>query len=228
MTAISSAQPLRSFRVLSALLCYPEQELLDALASLPALLDAECALPAVERTALDGFIAQLGRMALLDAQERYVALFDRNRSLSLHLYEHVHGESRDRGQAMVLLATLYQLHGLRIEANELPDYLPLYLEFLSLLPERAARSLLAEAVHVIAALSEKLEARRSPYASVMRAVQALAARPAREEAIAAVRGRLDPEADSLAALDRQWEEEAVRFVSAAEPGGAAPAAACGA
>ena len=199
---------MSTFRLLSALLCYPEQELMDALLS---LIEMETA------PELQAFMRELAAMDLLDAQERYVALFDRNRSLSLHLYEHVHGESRDRGQAMVRLATLYELHGLTIEAHELPDYLPLYLEFLSLLPERIARSLLAEAAHVIAALAEKLEARRSLYAAVMRAVLALADRVPDTEAVAEVRGQLAPEQDSLAVLDRQWEEEAVRFTAAGSP-----------
>ena len=199
---------MSTFRLLSALLCYPEQELMDAL---PSLIEMEAT------PELQGFMRELAAMELLDAQERYVALFDRNRSLSLHLYEHVHGESRDRGQAMVRLAALYQLHGLAIEAHELPDYLPLYLEFLSLLPERAARSLLAEAAHVIAALAEKLEARGSCYAAVMRAVLALAARAPDVDAVADVRGRLAAEQDELAVLDRQWEEEAVRFTAAGAP-----------
>ena len=205
---------MQTFRILSALLSYPEQELLNALPEFADVLDSEKMLPAPARRALGKFIADLGASDLLDAQERYVALFDRNRSLSLHIYEHVHGESRDRGQAMVRLATLYRLHGLEIGANELPDYLPLYLEFLSLLPERTARSLLSEAAHVVAALAEKLEARRSPYAAVLRAVEALAARPPDSDAIDDVRGRLNPDADNLATLDRQWEEEAVRFTAA--------------
>lgn len=205
---------MQTFRVLSALLCYPEPELLDALDELSEVLDTERALPYAARRALDGFMARLGDTDPLDAQERYVALFDRNRSLSLHLYEHVHGESRERGEAMVRLATLYKLHGLHIAANELPDYLPLYLEFLSLQPDTAARSLLAEAVHVIAALADKLEARNSPYAAVLRAIEALAARPADVEAVEEVRGKLDPVADDLATLDRQWEDEVVRFTAA--------------
>jgi nitrate reductase molybdenum cofactor assembly chaperone NarJ/NarW len=205
---------MQTFRVLSALLCYPEPDLLDALDELADALDTECALPSTARRALGEFMTQLGAADPLDAQERYVALFDRNRSLSLHLYEHVHGESRERGQAMVRLGTLYNLHGLHIAANELPDYLPLYLEFLSLLPDEAARSLLAEAVHVIAALADKLEARGSNYAAVLRAIETLAARVASAAAVQEVRGKLDPAADDLATLDRQWEDEMVRFAAA--------------
>lgn len=208
---------MHTFRILSALLAYPTRDLLDGLDTLPPLLDAEALVPTAERRALARFITRLGHASLLDAQEVYVSLFDRNRSLSLHLFEHVHGESRQRGQALVRLAALYQLHGLEIAAHELPDYLPLYLEFLSLLPEETARSLLAEPAPVIAALAGKLEDRGSDYAAPMRAVVALAGRTPDAHAVSTLRDRLPPDADNLAALDAAWEEEAVRFVASASP-----------
>ncbi|HEY0420087.1 MAG TPA: nitrate reductase molybdenum cofactor assembly chaperone [Acetobacteraceae bacterium] len=214
---------MQSFRILSALLSYPEGELLEALSSFAPVLAEEGLVPA---GALDRFIAELASLPELDAQERYVGLFDRNRSLSLHIYEHVHGESRDRGQAMVRLAELYRLHGLEVSAAELPDYLPLFLEFLSQIPPRAARSLLADAAHVLVALRGKLETRGSLYADVIRAAEQLAARAPQPHAVAEVLAALDEGADTLAALDRQWEEEAVRFAAS---GGTAAAdvAACG-
>lgn len=218
---------MQTFKVLSALLAYPEPELLIHVDELAAVLEQEALLPLRHQRALAAFVAELGRLDPLEAQERYVTLFDRNRSLSLHLYEHVHGESRDRGQAMVQLREVYHLHGLEISASELPDYLPLFLEFLSLLPVKAAVSLLAEAGHVVAALREKLEQRHSPYAAVMAAVEALAAKPAERAAVEEVLAMLKPEADALEALDRQWEEEAVRFTAAGAPDGAATASGCG-
>ena len=218
---------MQSLRALSALLCYPTAEMMAALDEVGAVLRADPVLPAERLAAVDGFIAELRALPLLDAEERYVALFDRNRSLSLHLYEHVHGESRDRGQAMVRLATLYAMHGLEVSARELPDYLPLYLEFLSQVPERAARSMLAEAAHVVAALATKLEKRRSGYAAVLRAVEALAARPPRGEAVTEALTALDSGGDSATALDAAWEEEAVRFNAGAAVNDMAGAAACG-
>ncbi|GGF43430.1 nitrate reductase molybdenum cofactor assembly chaperone NarJ [Aliidongia dinghuensis] len=216
-----------TFKVLSALLAYPEPALVTEADRLIAVLEQEALLPPEHRQAIARFIDGLAGMAPLDAEERYVALFDRNRSLSLHLYEHVHGESRDRGQAMVQLAELYRLHGVEIDARELPDYLPLFLEFLSMLPLPAASSLLSEAVHVVAALTKRLTERSSPYAAVTAAVAALAARPAERAAVADVLEMLKPEADSLESLDRQWEEEAVRFSAAGGPDRAAVAASCG-
>jgi len=218
---------MQTYRILSALLCYPEQDLLDAVAEFAPVLDSEALLPADIRAAIGAFINQLAATDLLDAQERYVALFDRNRSLSLHLYEHVHGESRDRGQAMVRLNTLYQLHGLDVTSRELPDYLPLYLEFLSQMPDRAARSMLGEAVHVIAALRRKLEKRNSPYAVLLHAAESLASGPAQSAAVQQAMAALDSAADNPDSLDREWEDEAVRFTAnqSATAGGMAPA--CG-
>ena len=217
---------MKTFKVLSALLTYPHPALLAHAGELDVALESEALLPADDRRAIGQFLADLARLDLLDAQERYVALFDRHRSLSLHLYEHIHGESRDRGAAMVELAALYRLHGVAIGANELPDYLPLFLEFLSLLPLKAAASLLAEAVHVVAALRLRLAERGSDYAAVLRAVERLAAKPAERAAIDEVLAMLKPEADSLAALDSQWEEEAVRFAAADAPERRAAAASC--
>jgi nitrate reductase delta subunit len=218
---------VKTFKVLSCLLAYPEPALLASGAELTAAIADEGLLPAAHQTAVMTFLADLTALDPLEAQERYVALFDRNRSLSLHLYEHVHGESRDRGQAMVQLGEIYRLHGVEIDAQELPDYLPLFLEFLSLLPLKAAASLLSEAVHVVAALQEKLTSRASPYAAVMAAIVALAAKPAERAAIEEVLAMLKPEADSLEALDRQWEEEAVQFTAARAPDQDAAAPGCG-
>ena len=208
---------MRTFKVLSALLSYPTAALFEALDDVPLVLDEEALLPRGGRHAVAHLVDRLQQGVLLDAQEAYVGLFDRNRSLSLHLFEHVHGESRERGQAMVRLAALYRLHGFEIAAHELPDFLPLYLEFLSQLPEAAARSLLAEAAPVIVALDEKLRARGSDYAAVTGAVAALAARRADPAKVAEAAARLAPAADSLAALDAAWEDEAVRFTAAAAP-----------
>ena len=218
---------MKTYKALSALLTYPEPALLASTDELAAALAGEDLLPAAHQTALRKFLAELAALDPLEAQERYVTLFDRNRSLSLHLYEHVHGESRDRGQAMVQLGEIYRLHGVEIDAHELPDYLPLFLEFLSLLPPKAAASLLSEAVHVVAALRERLAKRGSPYAAVMAAIVALAAKPAERTAIEEVLAALKPEADSPEALDRQWEEEAVRFTAAGGPDRAAIASGCG-
>src|SRR5574340_957832 len=105
--------------------------------------------------------------------ENYVAVFDRNPSHSLHLFEHIHGESRDRGSAMVALLEEYWKRDFDASASELPDYVPLFLEFLSLLPADEALELLGDAVHVIATIGRKLDANGSPYATAFQVLEAL-------------------------------------------------------
>lgn len=205
----------RTFKVFSALLAYPTAELKDAAAAMRETLDVEKMISRPIRRALDTLLLEIEANDLYDLQERYVLLFDRTRSLSLHLFEHVHGESRDRGQAMIDLQNLYAEKGLEISTSELPDFVPLFLEFLALLPRSDAYEMLGQPVHILAALAERLRKRKSPYESVFRALIALAAAKPKGEEIAAVLREPDPEADDLAALDAAWEDEPVRFGPAA-------------
>jgi nitrate reductase delta subunit len=199
-----------TFKVLSALLVYPEQELIDCLDEMAAVLEAEAVLPEVERRTLEALIADLRCADLMDVQARYVALFDQSRSLSLHLYEHSHGESRDRGQAMVNLLQHYRANGLEPGTSELPDFLPLFLEFLSTLPASEARPLLGQALPVVALLRARLEKRGASYGAVFQAIEALASQRADAAAIREVVAAEVPD-DTPEALDRAWEEAPVTF-----------------
>lgn len=151
-----------TFRALSALLSYPQGELLDAReeidAALQPWLDLNPDLQALRR-----FIDE---HSLIQLQENYVATFDRNPAHSLHLFEHIHGESRDRGQAMVDLMDEYRRHGLEPGDEELPDHVPLFLEFLGELPAEDAKQMLGEAIHVLAAIGNRLRRNESPYAAI--------------------------------------------------------------
>jgi nitrate reductase delta subunit len=201
----------RTFKVLSALLSYPTAELQAAVPELTAAIDAEALLPTALRRQLGLLLDELSAGDIYELQERYVLLFDRTRSLSLHLFEHVHGESRDRGQAMIDLKTLYENGGLEIDAAELPDFVPLFLEFLSTQPRREAYELLAQPAHIFAALAERLRKRRSAYEAVFRALVALSAAKPQGETVAALLAEPDPDATDLAALDAAWEDEPVTF-----------------
>jgi nitrate reductase delta subunit len=200
-----------AYRALALLITYPTAELQAAVPEIAEVLDAEAAIPATIRRALHKLAGEIAEADLYEAQERYVWLFDRTRSLSLNLYEHVHGESRDRGQAMVALLELYRSKGLELSANELPDHLPVFLEFLSTLPGGEAASLLGEAGHVLAALGERLHKRGSSYRAVFGALAALAGDPADAEALAALRSEPDDNPDDLEAMDKLWAETAVSF-----------------
>lgn len=208
----------KTFKVLSALISYPDTALTAAGPELIQALDEEDLLPRQTRPALDAFIQELGNADIYDLQERYVELFDRTRSLSLHLFEHVHGESRDRGQAMIDLKAMYEENGLLLSTGELPDFLPVFLEFLSRRPHDEALALLSDTAHILAALGDRLQARDAPYEAVFRALEALAG-PVSEEAAAELVPE-DPNADpnDFAALDKAWEEEAVSFGPDAAPG----------
>jgi nitrate reductase delta subunit len=198
-----------TFKALSALLSYPTPPLKEAAGAIRILLKEEAIAPRWAQ--LDPLIDDIESSDLYDLQERYVHLFDRTRSLSLHLFEHVHGESRDRGQAMVDLQSLYARSGLEMQAGELPDYLPLFLEFLSTRPVEEARELLGEASTVIAALKERLGKRASPYAAVFRALEAIAARAPDAGGVAELRKAPDEDPDDLEALDAAWRDQPVTF-----------------
>jgi nitrate reductase molybdenum cofactor assembly chaperone NarJ/NarW len=195
-----------TWRALGALLSYPTEELQAAAGEIAAVLADEAIVPTQQRTAIDALLSELATTDIYELQERYFALFDRNRSLSLHLFEHVHGESRDRGQAMADLLALYDGHGLEMAAGELPDFLPLFLEFLSLLPDTEARALLAEPAAILRALADRLATRDTAYCAVMGALAELAQAPAvgRSEIP-------DEDPTDLIALDAAWEETAVSF-----------------
>lgn len=208
----------KTFKVLSALLSYPTDELQAAAHELRALVEQEGLLAGAPQGSLNHLIEEIANGDLIDLQERYVLLFDRTRSLSLHLFEHIHGESRDRGQALVDLAQLYERHGLEVEVKELPDYLPLFLEFLSTLPLDEARTLLAEPLHIIAAIGQRLRKRQSSYASVFWALEAIAKAKPSEEGLKALSGEEDGDPNDLAALDKVWAEDPVTFGPATQDG----------
>jgi nitrate reductase delta subunit len=202
---------MRALKALSALLSYPSAELLAAGDEILAVFAREPALRAPHQQGLARLVASLAHGDLIDTQERWLLLFDRTRSLSLHLFEHVHGESRDRGQAMVDLIALYEAAGYQPTASELPDYLPLFLEFASTRPAEEARDLLCQPAHVLTAIAERLERRGSPYAAAFTALLALGAAEVDTTALAALRAEPDPEPDDLEALDAAWEEQEVLF-----------------
>jgi nitrate reductase delta subunit len=200
-----------TLKVLSVLLSYPTSEAQEAVAEMRSALQAERLLPHAQARMLARLLDEFESGELYDLQERYVLLFDRTRSLSLHLFEHVHGESRDRGQAMVDLQNLYAEKGLELGMSELPDFLPLFLEFLSLLPRGEAFELLGQPAHILAAIAERLRKRNSPYEAVFRALVALAKVKPKGEDVAAALQAPDNDPNDLAALDAAWEDEEVRF-----------------
>ena len=209
------SESMKTLKVISQLLCYPRLDMLGALDEMVAALEEEHLLPADLRRRIGALIAEFRITDAYVLQEDYVNLFDRGRAVSLHLFEHVHGESRDRGQAMVDLVDLYRRHGFELSARELPDYLPLFLEFVSERPVDEARELLADAAPVVALIGERLALRGSRYAVLFDALQAFAGAP---ENLVEIREQAAAEGpdETVVNMDKYWEEEAVTFLA---PGG---------
>lgn len=199
------------FKIISLLLSYPSEELQQSGNLLRATLDQLSDLNEAQIVGLKSLISSIVDRDIYDVQEDYVLLFDRTRSLSLQLFEHVYGENRDRGQAMVDLKTMYDNAGFEIDAPEMPDYLPMFLEFLSTRSDEEARHLLGETLHIIAAIRQRLQKRGSLYATAFVALESLAGVKADEALTSEIVNRQEDDPNDLEALDRIWEEEAITF-----------------
>lgn len=215
---------MKTLRVLGQFLSYPSPTLINALPECRACLSAENICPPTQRQHLDDLMRQMARRDLLDIQAEYVTLFDRTPSLSLHMFEHVHGDSRDRGQALAELIEIYRDAGLVITTSEMPDYLPLFLEFLSTLDADDARQNLGDIVDLLALLRARLVNRKSQYACVFATLVKLAAKKP-DSKIVATRLRHDKGAPSTAAeMDKAWAE--MPAFDTAPPDGTAATGAC--
>ena len=199
MFALNCPRPMStSLRVLAALLAYPGAQMRSHIPEMRDLLVAEGAVATSRRVEIDALMDTLQHTDPLETEAAYVEMFDRGRATSLHLFEHVHGDSRDRGPAMIDLGETYAKAGLILTSAELPDYLPAVLEFASTQPPREARAFLAEIVHILNAMFGALCKRDSAYASVVGALIELAGEKAQP---------VEPPVDE--ALDESWAEPPV-------------------
>ncbi|MGH7090197.1 MAG: nitrate reductase molybdenum cofactor assembly chaperone [Stellaceae bacterium] len=189
-----------ALRALAALLGYPHPELRTALPEIAEVLRAAPRLPPADRAALMALIDEIASGDQLDAEARYVELFDRGRATSLNLFEHLHGDARDRGQAMVELKRMYEAAGFVLATKELPDHLPVLLEYLSERDRTEIADVLGDCAHIVRSIGEALLKRQSRYAAVLQAVLRIAGEPPLDAARAArqPQERLD--------LDRDWAE----------------------
>lgn len=189
-----------ALRALAALLSYPDPDLRLALPEIADTLRTASRIPRADRDALMALIEEITAADQLDAEERYVALFDRGRSTSLNLFEHLHGDARDRGQAMVELKQMYERAGFTLTTNELPDHLPVLLEYLSERNPTEVKDVLGDCAHIVRSIGEALLKRESRYAAVPQAILRIAGEPPLDSLRAARRPkeRLDP--------DRDWAE----------------------
>ena len=201
----------RTLKAISLLLSYPSEALQAAMPEIGGVLASDTRLTAAARRALLSLVGALGRDDIYDLQERFVMLFDRSRTLSLNLFEHVHGESRDRGGAMVSLVETYREAGFDPASPELPDHLPVLLEFLATRRAGEASETLADAAHIFAALSERLARRESPYAAVFDALGQISRARPDAAAVSELLEQPDDDPTNLEALDAVWGETQVVF-----------------
>ncbi len=187
-----------SLRALALMLGYPNQDLRAQLPRLLEAIDTEDIVSATRRAELHALASELLRLDPMEVEARYVETFDRGRATSLHLFEHVHGDSRDRGPAMVDLVQTYDKAGLLLAPDELPDHLCVVLEFASTQPPALAREFLGEMAHILTAIFSALLQRGSPYAAAVAAVLELSGQKVQAVPI---------EADEP--MDESWAEPVV-------------------
>ncbi len=197
---------LKTYKILSLLLSYPNKDLQNFLSVVDAELKIEKLLASEKIGEIEKFTGHFSKMDLTDWQAEYVQLFDNSRSASLHLFEHIKGDSKDRGQAMVDMLEFYKENGMQLSANELPDYIPAFLEFLSTLKKEKAAELLAEPVHIIQRIYLALKEKDNPYQDVLSAIVSLSARQPSKKATQFVIQNEKP-----LDLDAEYEEEPVEF-----------------
>jgi nitrate reductase delta subunit len=198
------------FKVISRLMDYPTAEVQAHAGEFKRILLDSPLLSFKLKARLESWLADFQSAELMDLQETYGALFDRGRATSLLLFEHVHGESRDRGQAMVDLMDLYNSHGFEIDARELPDYIPMYLEYLSHRPQEEAENGILDVAHILALIGARLEDRDSGYGLLFRALLDLSQADISVDEFLQQASKEERD-DSLEAMDKIWEEEAVKF-----------------
>ncbi len=197
---------MKTFKILGLLLTYPEGTVYSASDELTQILRGEALLPEKSIKKIDKFLTAQKSQDLMAVQEDYVETFDRGRSHCLHLFEHIHGESRDRGQAMVDLSETYATKDLYIGSGELPDYLPLFMEYLSRCEFEEASGLLGEAIDVIAMIGKKLKKSKSPYADIFAVIEVLSAVKADKAKIAEAIEKSPKDPETLEELDAEWKE----------------------
>jgi nitrate reductase delta subunit len=209
---------MQTIKALGALLLYPEEAIIEALDELQQVIEKESLLSPEQIAAVVHCIEDMRPKVLLDLQEEYVQLFDNSPKHALYLFQHLYGDSPDRGPAMADLIDMYREHGYQSVANELPDYLPLYCEFAAQFPEPEARALLGRALPVLELVAQRLEQKGSPYAAVLSALGSLAIADEETEAIAQLlkaQARTRSGKDEQT-LDEAWQEQPVSFTAQGE------------
>jgi nitrate reductase delta subunit len=198
---------MKTLKVLAILLSYPDATVYKNVGELSEILQQEALLSKKTLKKLAAFIEDYQQQDFLELQERFVSTFDRSRAHCLNLFEHIHGESRDRGPAMVDLVEMYAQKNLFVDKKELPDYLPLFLEYLSLCDEREALESLGDTIDIIALIGGQLKKNKSPYQIIFAALEELSNVKVNQFKVAEAIQNSIKEPETLEELDELWQEQ---------------------
>jgi len=197
---------MKTFKLLGLLLTYPSDQLQAVAGSFAEVFVNEDLLTKQQIKSLQGLLHDYANEDLIKLQEQYVSTFDRSRNHCLYLFEHIHGESRDRGAAMVDMKEMYAGKGLDISSNELPDYLPLFLEYLSFCELEEAIEMLSNAIDVIATIGSHLERNESTFASVFKVLENLPNIKVDKKKVDLAVKNAPKDPETFDELDKEWEE----------------------
>ena len=198
---------MQTFKLLGLLLTYPKAPLQAAVGEFEAVFTSEALLTKRQIKSLRPLLKDLADKELMTLQEEYVATFDRSRNHCLYLFEHIHGESRDRGAAMIDMKEMYARKGLNIGSNELPDYLPLFLEYLTYCQLDEAIEMLADAIDVVATIGMHLKKNKSGYASIFSVMENLPKIKVDQKKVAYAVENAPKDPETFEELDDEWEEK---------------------
>ena len=161
------------YKVLAVLLEYPRKELVENWDEMRQLVSTLPNLGDEDKSKLTDFIEWASALSLTKFQAKYVDSFDMTAENSLYLTYHLFDEQdRERGPALIELTELYKSTGFEISDGELPDYLPLILEYVSTMDDTAsARAFLQQTAQAADIIASNLEKNASPYAPLVRIVE---------------------------------------------------------
>ena len=207
---------MQTIKALGVLLLYPEDAIIEALYELRQVIEKEPLLSPEQTAAVVHCIEAMRSQRLLALPEQHVQLFDNSPKHALYLFQHLYGDSPDRGPAMADLIEMYRDHGYQPMANDLPDYLPLYCEFAAQFEEQEARALLGRALPVLELIALRLEQQGSAYSGVFSALGSLAIADEETEAVAQLLKVQARNSKTEQTLDEAWQERPVSFTAAGE------------
>lgn len=199
----------KELKAFSLLLMYPEKSVLSALSEIRLAIEQSLKISEEDKKNLNGFLNYLAGNSLADIQETYVETFEVGRAASLNLFEHFCGDSRDRGASMTNLMHMYEEHGLKLKTNELPDYLPVLLDFLSGLSWEDAVTWIHSAAPHITKIDIELQKRESPWRAITSTLLHIGK--------AATKEAMPTREDLLPTIEADWFDAPVTFAASQDP-----------